>query len=676
MDVPPDIGLTFTHSGLAESLSGVVREYFDQDQRKHRTCGSVVDIDNQPGTGECHDDDDDENDDDNDSGDEIDKSVSQITINSPVVQSRLKEFLSHQPSNSPNNNTVSVLGNGAHVDVSVTAYSDDDQCDSCIKLRDCDCLKKFEKKKITEHRLNMQELDKNEKDLVIMGQLQACGLSKGNTTRTGDRKRHRFSYQFENESICVDCYIYINNISIKYLKNLRKHIYTNGILPRRHGNAGRAPHNALTYEDSQNIVQFIIGYADRYGMPQPAARGVTDVVPPIYLPAQDTYDSVYNKYQDVAKEMNFRGVTEPCFRNVWKQCVPHIQFVRLRTDVCHVCEKHRKSIQEAVTEDEKLQISESFAKHIQYAQLERDYYKTRCKAAEEEQKCGNLEEKKNVHYTFDFAQSVLVPGHVRQEGALYYKLPFKVNWFGILNDGKPAMYNYIFSEAQAMSVDNENSHSSSSVVSMFDHFLTMYGEGEKKCFINCDNCGGQNKNQTVIAYFCWRTMLGYHDEINLHFMQPYHARCQIDAMFGLGRQKLRKNDLDSVSQVADVLAKSCKYSNTVVYNADRSWVWRDWKTFLSGIFRSVPGVRQYFHFRFSSSNPGHVIVKKFATSEELNVRLLKRGKCVTPGNLPVRVEAAGLSPARQWYLYRNIREFLPLKYKDVTAPLPEVSESN
>ncbi|KAJ8317256.1 hypothetical protein KUTeg_005160 [Tegillarca granosa] len=442
------------------------------------------------------------------------------------------------------------------------------------------------------------------------------------------------------------------SLSGVYLKNLRKHIYTNGILPRRHGNAGRAPHNALTYEDSQNIVQFIIGsqrilYADRYGMPQPAARGVTDVVPPIYLPAQDTYDSVYNKYQDVAKEMNFRGVTEPCFRNVWKQCVPHIQFVRLRTDVCHVCEKHRKSIQEAVTEDEKLQISESFAKHIQYAQLERDYYKTRCKAAEEEQKCGNLEEKKNVHYTFDFAQSVLVPGHVRQEGALYYKLPFKVNWFGILNDGKPAMYNYIFSEAQAMSVDNENSHSSSSVVSMFDHFLTMYGEGEKKCFINCDNCGGQNKNQTVIAYFCWRTMLGYHDEINLHFMQPYHARCQIDAMFGLGRQKLRKNDLDSVSQVADVLAKSCKYSNTVVYNADRSWVWRDWKTFLSGIFRSVPGVRQYFHFRFSSSNPGHVIVKKFATSEELNVRLLKRGKCVTPGNLPVRVEAAGLSPARQ-----------------------------
>ncbi|KAJ8311980.1 hypothetical protein KUTeg_009353 [Tegillarca granosa] len=197
----------------------------------------------------------------------------------------------------------------------------------------------------------------------------------------------------------------------------------------------------------------------------------------------------------------------------------------------------------------------------------------KCKAAEEEQKCGNLEEKKNVHYTFDFAQSVLVPGHVRQEGALYYKLPFKVNWFGILNDGKPAMYNYIFSEAQAMSVDNENSHSSSSVVSMFDHFLTMYGESEKKCFINCDNCGGQNKNQT-----------------------------------------------------------------------------------------------------FSSSNPGHVIVKKFATSEELNVRLLKRGKCVTPGNLPVRVEAAGLSPARQWYLYRNIREFLPLKFKDVTAPLPEISE--
>lgn len=98
------------------------------------------------------------------------------------------------------------------------------------------------------------------------------------------------------------------------------------------------------------------------------------------------------------------------------------------------------------------------------------------------------------------------------------------------------MFNYIFTEGDSMGFDNANSLSSSSVVSMIDDFFSHHSNGEQNCFINCDNCGGQNKNQTVIGYFCWRTILGYHKEINLHFLQPYHARCQIDGMFGIGRQ--------------------------------------------------------------------------------------------------------------------------------------------
>lgn len=109
-------------------------------------------------------------------------------------------------------------------------------------------------------------------------------------------------------------------------------------------------------------------------MPQPYSRGVNDIIPPIYLPAQETYDSIHKKYLDVAGEMDFRSVSESTFRSLWKRCVPHVQFMRTRTDVCHICENYRKELQEVDTEDEKLNLAQSFAEHIQKAQTERDYY--------------------------------------------------------------------------------------------------------------------------------------------------------------------------------------------------------------------------------------------------------------------------------------------------------------
>ncbi|KAJ8316701.1 hypothetical protein KUTeg_005745, partial [Tegillarca granosa] len=244
---------------------------------------------------------------------------------------------------------------------------------------------------------------------------------------------------------------------------------------------------------------------------------------------------------------------------------------------------------------------------------------------------------------------------MKEEGALYYKTPLKVNWFGILNYGKPHMFNYIFTEGDLMGLDNANSHSSSAVVSMIDDFFHIIN-----CFINCDNCGGQNKNQTVIGYFCWRTILGYHKEINLHFLQPYHARCQIDGMFGIGRQKLKKNYVDTVMQVADVIFNSCKYCSTKVYSESGN---------------AHTKCMEVFPFHISASNPGNVVVKESVDSEEKSVCILKNGKSVNR-DLSSTVESAGLSATRQWYLYRNIRSFIPPRLQDITAPIPSVPETS
>ena len=121
------------------------------------------------------------------------------------------------------------------------------------------------------------------------------------------------------------------------------------------------------------------------------------------------------------------------FLNTWHQCLPHILFMTPRTDVCHYCEGYRIEIQHAFTESKKENLLHRFKTHLEDAQKERDAYL----AAIEQSKHANStsEQPDYVHYTFDFAQQVFLPYHSRQVGPLYYKVPLRVQIFGISNDG-------------------------------------------------------------------------------------------------------------------------------------------------------------------------------------------------------------------------------------------------
>lgn len=355
-----------------------------------------------------------------------------------------------------------------------------------------------------------------------------------------------------------------------------------------------------------------------------------------------------------------------------------------RTDVCPICEEFQDKVKTRFnTEAERLKIAQDLTDHLHGAQTERDFYKQQCKKATDElqdhQKVQNpgpcSQNLYYVHYTFDFANSVLVPSHVRQEGPLYYKSPLKCMWFGVCNDGRNEQTNYIYSEENCIGTDGAQGHSSNAVISMLDHYFAYLSEGEKRCCLNADNCGGQNKNQIMTGYLSWRILSGLHEEIYLHFMKPYHARCLVDGMFGLGRKSLRRHDIDCVSDVSNVIAKSTKYASVVQYDTggqNTSWIWRDWKTFLKALFRPVPQIQNYQHFRFTSLHPGSVFVRENVHSVEKEICLLKKRKHVEVGMLPPRLEYGGLSAKRAWYLYDNLRQFVHIPHKDTTCPRPSV----
>jgi hypothetical protein len=80
----------------------------------------------------------------------------------------------------------------------------------------------------------------------------------------------------------------------------------------------------------------------------------------------------------------------------------------------------------------------------------------------------------------------------------------------------------------------------------------------------------------------------------------------VDAGFANIKRLYRRTDVDSLSDLVDVVNKNAKSNTAVTYvneAGEHSWEWFDWKTFLSQYFGPVRGIRKMHHFRFSSTNP-------------------------------------------------------------------------
>ena len=189
------------------------------------------------------------------------------------------------------------------------------------------CLRKFTQEEIDIHRLNMQEMEKEEKELIIMGVLMSTQFEKEASSR-GKRKHQYFAYSFQGEKVCAGAFRFIYDIGKKAMRNLKLHLEKNGPVPRRHGNLGRRPHNAFLFNDVERCVQFLKSYAEQYGLPHPAPLHGRADMPPTYLPASKTIKSMHAEYVASCTALGVRAAGVSVFRSIWTACLPHIKSCR------------------------------------------------------------------------------------------------------------------------------------------------------------------------------------------------------------------------------------------------------------------------------------------------------------------------------------------------------------
>ena len=144
------------------------------------------------------------------------------------------------------------------------------------------------------------------------------------------------------------------DVEKKSLKNLLKHYSANGAVPRQHGNRGRKPKHSKNFDDVQRVLNFILGYADEQGLPQPAAPRGRDDEPPIFLPCNSSKKEIHGMYKYACEKENIRKVEYHTFINIWNSCTAHIKICGPHFDVCHRCELLRKKVMDARTEEDRL----------------------------------------------------------------------------------------------------------------------------------------------------------------------------------------------------------------------------------------------------------------------------------------------------------------------------------
>ena len=174
-------------------------------------------------------------------------------------------------------------------------------------------------------------------------------------------------------------------------------------------------------------------------------------------------------------------------------------------------------------------------------------------------------------------------------------------------------------------------------------------------------------------------MAGLHDNIELSFMIVGHTKFAPDGYFGLIRKYYRHSNIYTFEDLVETIVSSsenghntCQFSENL--DTTKQLVYRDWSPWLLKFFDKLPDITSYRHFKIVKNKPGTVCLKTAIDGDETEIKLLKRDVPFGKNRnfrLPPKIYPKGLSLERQWYLYEQIRAYIPNEQdKDTTCPKP------
>ena len=358
-------------------------------------------------------------------------------------------------------------------------------------------------------------------------------------------------------------------------------------------------------------------------------------------------------------------------------------YQKARSDLCSTCKSNTVQLSKLsnMDPDAKLQLIRKSGEHLKRACDERTEYKAQIETAKADLSNHPTKEwgKHNAprsfvgssHYSFDYAQQVFIPSSPEQVGSLYFLAPFKVGWFSIMAEAIPK--NVLFLIPESVSINK----GANAVISYLHYYLHEYGLGETIAKFHADNCVGQNKNNPVMSYFCWRILQGLHDKIVYSFLPTGHTKFGPDWGIGVAKQRFKRSEvhcLDDMSNVINQSSPVVKLNVAQLVGKENGEVivpTYDWVTYFQEMgIHKIPNLKDYHYFEFNKDVLGTVSVKRHSKDTNLMRFTLLNDVVNIPIGLPNVLVPKGISQERAKYLFEKIRPFVNSENADVLCPEP------
>ncbi len=222
----------------------------------------------------------------------------------------------------------------------------------CTKKNGGPCSTYFSFEQLTDHRMQMAELDNESLDLVILGQINAHHFTDdlaGHHSQAADRKKGYMAFYYHSHPIYLVTFLFIILFGIgkKRFRNLLQHYKLNGLSPRVHGNYKHKPWNAAKLQDKEWTIRFIKNYAEIHALPLPGRMPHFNDYNIMLLPSDTTKALVHRYYvSSIADAELQQSVNSPAIRcfgyrefcRLWSEVIPYIRVMPPAEDICNICQ--------------------------------------------------------------------------------------------------------------------------------------------------------------------------------------------------------------------------------------------------------------------------------------------------------------------------------------------------
>ncbi|XP_041975652.1 uncharacterized protein LOC121730603 [Aricia agestis] len=228
--------------------------------------------------------------------------------------------------------------------------SDDDVLDNKLEdnpaqvkerlRRGCDCkdncYRGLNPEAVYRHRLNIAELTKSEHDMYLMGITMASLANPAETSRHKVRRRLRACYVYQGRKVCLEAFLYLENVTHYQLKRIRQHVMTHGVAPRIHGNVGKKPYNTFTLDIYKHATNFLKEYLKQHAAspkdvhPSGDKKGSKTVI--IQGDSRKHLFEAYKEYGEIL-EPGVKLMGYSTFRAFMKDQFPHVKFATKKQDL-------------------------------------------------------------------------------------------------------------------------------------------------------------------------------------------------------------------------------------------------------------------------------------------------------------------------------------------------------